>query len=258
MPGGIYGVLSIYGVLTGPNKNITCVIIESLKLFCYNKKMQLTGMRKRKKERMRQQIADAAAELFAVSGFDEVAISDVAKAADVSEQTVYNYFPAKQDLVLDRAEEIRKGYYQAIVERRDATSPALALRDLARKDVERHRRTNLGQARGQFPAMCSSSPNLRRFALEARDQQAETVASAITATCPAIHPAIARSHASALISVFQMFTDHIGRSVLAGAPPAAVADELAPMIEIAFNDLDAHFHALVSQQSGNAQDQSSS
>jgi AcrR family transcriptional regulator len=70
------------------------------------------GLRERKKILMRQLISDTATLLFLEKGFDEVRVSEVAAACDVSEQTVYNYFPTKESLVLDReeksAEEIRR------------------------------------------------------------------------------------------------------------------------------------------------------
>src|SRR4030081_1871330 len=60
------------------------------------------GLRERKKARTRRVIADAAARLFAERGYEQVAVSDVAREADVSEQTVYNYFQTKEQLVTDR------------------------------------------------------------------------------------------------------------------------------------------------------------
>ena len=61
-----------------------------------------------------------------------------------------------------------------------------------------HRGTYLGHACGEFPALCVSSPVIRRFGLEIRDRHA--VADAIVATCPDVHPAVARAHAAALVS----------------------------------------------------------
>jgi len=215
---------------------------------------QQTGLRERRKAQTRQRLADTAARLFATHGFDQVSMVDVARAAEVSDQTVYNYFPAKQDLVLDRAEEIRERYARTVVDRPSGTSPAAALRALAREDIERYRGADLDLARGEFPALSVSSPSIRRYALEARDQQAETVAAAITETCPSIHPAVARAHAAALSAVFQLIVDRIGRSVLDGAPADAVADELTAATEIVLDDLDRHFRTItaVSPAAGHA------
>jgi AcrR family transcriptional regulator len=57
------------------------------------------GLRERKKRETRETIARAAWKLFARRGFDAVTVADIARAANVSEKTVFNYFPTKEDLV---------------------------------------------------------------------------------------------------------------------------------------------------------------
>src|ERR1700729_1690551 len=57
------------------------------------------GLRERKKLRTRQLIAESAWRMFAEYGFDAVPVAAVARAAEVSEATVFNYFPTKEDLV---------------------------------------------------------------------------------------------------------------------------------------------------------------
>ena len=57
------------------------------------------GLRERKKQRTRQLIAETAVRMFVERGFDAVPVAAVARAAEVSEATVFNYFPTKEDLV---------------------------------------------------------------------------------------------------------------------------------------------------------------
>src|SRR5580658_3443923 len=64
----------------------------------------IEGLRERKKRAMRQLISDTATSMFLERGFEEVRVAEVAAACEVSEKTVYNYFPTKESLVLDREE----------------------------------------------------------------------------------------------------------------------------------------------------------
>lgn len=59
------------------------------------------GLRERKKEQTRQLIAETARRLFSERGFERVTVAEIARVAEVSEQTVFNYFPTKESLVLD-------------------------------------------------------------------------------------------------------------------------------------------------------------
>jgi AcrR family transcriptional regulator len=72
------------------------------------------GLRELKKARTRQLIADVAARLFAERGYERVLVSDVAREAEVSEQTVYNYFQTKEQLVIDRDQQVRDQLTDAI------------------------------------------------------------------------------------------------------------------------------------------------
>jgi AcrR family transcriptional regulator len=65
---------------------------------------QAGGLRERKKRLMRQQLSDTATQMFLERGFDAVRVSEIAEACGVSEKTVFNYFPTKESLILDRLE----------------------------------------------------------------------------------------------------------------------------------------------------------
>jgi AcrR family transcriptional regulator len=62
------------------------------------------GLRERKKRLMRQQLSDTATNMFMERGFDAVRVTEIAEACGVSEKTVFNYFPTKESLILDRLE----------------------------------------------------------------------------------------------------------------------------------------------------------
>src|ERR1039458_4312688 len=62
------------------------------------------GLRERKKRLMRQQLSDTATQMFLERGFDAVRVTEIAEACGVSEKTVFNYFPTKESLILDRME----------------------------------------------------------------------------------------------------------------------------------------------------------
>src|SRR5512146_1832776 len=88
------------------------------------------GRRETKKLRTRQDIADRALELFAVRGFDRVTVAEIAAAAGVSEKTVFNYFPTKEDLFFDEVPKREAALVEAIAGRGPGESILVALRRL--------------------------------------------------------------------------------------------------------------------------------
>src|SRR5215471_12164167 len=75
------------------------------------------GLRERKKQRTRQLIAETARRMFVERGFDAVPVAAVARAAEVSEATVFNYFPTKEDLVYQGMEAFENELLAAIRDR---------------------------------------------------------------------------------------------------------------------------------------------
>jgi AcrR family transcriptional regulator len=84
------------------------------------------GLRERKKQRTRQLIAETARRLFVEYGFDKVPVGQVARAAEVSEATVFNYFPTKEDLVFQGMEAFEAELLQAVRDRPADESAAAA------------------------------------------------------------------------------------------------------------------------------------
>jgi AcrR family transcriptional regulator len=85
------------------------------------------GLRERKKRLTRQQISDTATGMFLERGFDEVRVAEVAAACGVSEKTVYNYFPTKESLLLDREDAMVDAVRRALGPDAPPGSPIEAL-----------------------------------------------------------------------------------------------------------------------------------
>ena len=83
---------------------------------------QELGLRERKKQRTRELIAGTARRLFIERGFEEVPVAEIARAAEVSEATVFNYFPTKEDLLYSRLEAFEEELLSAVRERQPGDS----------------------------------------------------------------------------------------------------------------------------------------
>jgi AcrR family transcriptional regulator len=129
------------------------------------------GLRERKKRRLRQQISDVATALFLVHGFDNVTVARIAAACEVSEQTVFNYFPTKESMLYDRSEAMTNTVADAVRDRASVSLAETVERALAAAIHHGGRRGNLDEARHLhlfrlFCDVATGSPSLSatRFA----------------------------------------------------------------------------------------------
>jgi AcrR family transcriptional regulator len=126
------------------------------------------GLRERKKLRTRQLIADTARRLFAERGFEAVPVAEIARAAEVSEATVFNYFPTKEDLVYQGMEAFEAELLAAIRDRPAGESIVAAFGRFVLQPRGFLAATDAESARYlvQVSRMIAASPALR-----AREQQ---------------------------------------------------------------------------------------
>jgi AcrR family transcriptional regulator len=133
------------------------------------------GLRETKKLRTRQEIADKAMGLFVKRGFDHVTVAEVAAAADVSEKTVYNYFPTKEDLFFDEVPAREAALVEAVRNRRPGESVAAAL--------ERLQAAGCGRMCSEgftiFARIIEDSPALQAKELEVMARYTDALAGAI-------------------------------------------------------------------------------
>src|SRR6202453_1054556 len=199
--------------------------------------MATQGLRELKKARTHQLIADVAARLFAERGYERVTVTDVAREAEVSEQTVYNYFPTKERLVTDREEQVQDRLCALIRSRPPGVTPAAAIRGFVLEAVAGIRTIPPEIWRGEIGYLAAISPTIHRLVLELTARQAAARATAISETT-AIAPEVARLQGIALAAVFQIIIIDAGQRARDGQSQAEIADELRPAVENILNELD--------------------
>jgi AcrR family transcriptional regulator len=187
------------------------------------------SLRERKKEQTREQIAETARRLFGERGFEHVTVAEIAREAEVSAQTVFNYFPTKEDLVYWRLGAFEAELLQAVRERDG--EPALA----AFKRFLLNQRGLLGQS---DPAAYGSLVALTRTivaspALQAREQQIlDGYTSALAAELGGdIEAQVA---AAGMIGVHRALIGYTRSRVLAGADQPGLATDVRAEAERAF------------------------
>ena len=206
--------------------------------------MSSTGLRERKKALTRQLIADTAARLFAARGYEKVAVGDVAREAQVAEQTVYNYFPTKEQLVTDREQEIQEKLSLLIRSRPRGSTPAAAIREFALQVVAGIRDIPSELWRGEIGYLAAISPTVHRLVLDVIDRQARALAAVISDTT-AVSPEIARLHGIALAGVFEIIISEAGRRTRDGQSQTKIARELSRIIANVLDELDRPFRMLL-------------
>src|SRR5919108_5129533 len=95
------------------------------------------GLRERKKQQTQLQIAETARRLFLERGFDAVTVAEVAREADVSEGTVFNYFPTKEDLFYSGMEVFEQRLIDAVRDRPAGESVLAAVRRIVLDGIPR-------------------------------------------------------------------------------------------------------------------------
>jgi AcrR family transcriptional regulator len=134
--------------------------------------------RESKKRETRQRISDVATELFFARGFEAVTLDEIAAEAKVSKMTVFNYFPRKEDLMLDRQDDLRLLFFrEAIRARPQGQSPIAALRVLIGKLREqKHPFASFDRQTAGFWRFVAASPSLEARLRELNDEAAEGLA----------------------------------------------------------------------------------
>jgi AcrR family transcriptional regulator len=200
-------------------------------------------LRERKKRQTRQRISDAATRLFLERGFDDVTVAEIAKAADVSAMTVFNHFPHKEDLFLDRIPEAMEMVTAAVRDRGAGESVLDSLRRLVLDLLDqRHPLVAMADRFTYFWHVVLDSPALRARSREGIEQVEGALAQAI-----AEHPDAAGSGtagqdpalvAALTVAAYRSVHTASARRLLAGERSDDIADDHQARVERAFDVLE--------------------
>jgi AcrR family transcriptional regulator len=195
----------------------------------------VSGLRERKKQQTRQAIVDAAHRLFGERGFDRVTVAEVARAAEVSEGTVFNYFPTKEDLFYGGLESFEAQLVQAVRERPPGESALAAFRGFVLAGSKRLEADETADVISSSTAIVSASPALqareRDIVARYTDELAALLAEETGAGADDAEP---RAAASALMGVQRAVVAHVRSSVLAGVRGRKLARSATRQAERAF------------------------
>lgn len=134
--------------------------------------------RERKKQETRQRISDVATALFFERGFEAVTVDEIAVAAKVSKMTVFNYFARKEELLLDREDDLKLlPFRQALAQRPAGQPPVDALRALvAALSADKHPLLHVNARVVDWWRIVDDSPSLRARLRELADEAADALA----------------------------------------------------------------------------------
>ena len=195
------------------------------------------SLRERKKRATRQRISNVATDLFKARGFDGVSVAEVARAAEVSTMTVFNYFPRKEDLFLDRIPEAVEVLSGAVRHRAPDETPLAALRRLSLELRDQHH--PLAGPNDAFPdfwQVVIDSPALRARAREGLEEIENALSDALAETAPDIpDPALA---AALIVAAYRSVYVTTARRLLAGERGGGPAEDHQVRMTAAFDTLE--------------------
>jgi AcrR family transcriptional regulator len=126
----------------------------------------VAGLRERKKQQTRKEIFDSSHRLFLRRGFDSVTVAEIARDANVSEMTVFNYFPTKEHLFFAGMQFFEEELIDAVRNRPRGESALKAFRRRVVEGASNLSEPGRNEAIARAAKVVASSPSL-----QARERQ---------------------------------------------------------------------------------------
>jgi len=194
------------------------------------------GLRQRKKQQTRQAIYEAARRLFAERGFDRVAVTEVAREANVSEVTVFNYFPTKEDLFYAGMHFFEEELLEAVRQRKPGESALRAFRRKLLDSVEGLRSKERFAAIRNATETFAASPSLAARERQIVDRYSRALAELLAGGSEPDVEAV--TVATSLMGAHRAVVEHVRGRVQAGTRGDALANDARTQIRRAFGRLE--------------------
>jgi AcrR family transcriptional regulator len=184
----------------------------------------------------RARIREVANRLFIERGYDAVTVAEVAREAGVSSVTVFNHFPRKEDLFLDRTADAVELLQSAVRDRAPGTDVLSSLQGMsARLFDERHPLSGVDERSAGFFRTVAGSPALTARAREIASELQQTLAEGLAGA--ADFAGDGPLFAALFIAGYSSVMVETARRVMAGELPSAVADDHRVRLERLFDAL---------------------
>ncbi len=186
------------------------------------------GLRERKRLRTHKAISDAAITLFMERGYDNVSITDVAAAAEVSRRTLFAYFASKDELVLHRFADHEDEPARVVRGRAENESPLDALHRQYRQALtDRDPITGLCDHPEvvAFYQLILNTPALRSALVNFTIRSEQALQAALQESAPDEDPSIARLAAAQILAIRQTLSRVNQERIAAGETADAVAPD---------------------------------
>jgi AcrR family transcriptional regulator len=184
----------------------------------------------------RARIREVANRMFIERGYDAVTVAEVAREAGVSSVTVFNHFPRKEDLFLDRTADAVELLRSAVRERAVGVSALDSLRAQAMTlFVERHPLSGVDPRSADFFRTVANSPALVARAREIGAELQHTLADELVRDSS--FDGDAALFAALFLAGYTSVLVETARGVMDGTSTAAVLDNHSARLERLFDAL---------------------
>jgi AcrR family transcriptional regulator len=185
------------------------------------------SLREQRRQRTREAIVDAAAELFTERGFDHVSVMEIAQRAGVVEKTVFNHFPVKEGLVFEADPPMRAALLDAVRRRPAGESVAAAAGNFVVAAISQLGSPAAAEGVAEMARVIRGSRTLQGREREILGTLTDTLAEQITletrAAAGELEPWLA---ANAVLGLYSTLLELARDRVLAGASGPELVAEL--------------------------------